>query len=165
MKMELEVELRDVPGQLSFVLDTVAEHGGNIESVIHKRADARGEWVPVNLHLEVAPARSHRLVDALREKVRVLSASGDTKGHPMALILVGHVFDNQLDDFLNVLYDAGCRVHRVQAEMSAREQPSAVFIDITADSEDGLVTGVAKLEALAAERGLTILRSLQEVDA
>ncbi len=164
MKMELEVELRDVPGQLSFVLDTVAEHGGNIESVIHKRGDARGEWVPVTVHLDIAPARSHRLVDALRQKVRVLEASGATMGHPMALILVGHVFDNKVDDFLNLLSDEGCRVHRVQAETSARENPSAVFVDVTGDSDEKLRAAVHKLEGLAAERGIAVLRSLPEVE-
>lgn len=163
MKMELEVELRDVPGQLSFVLDRVSEHGGNIDSVLHRRADARGEWVPVKLVLEIAPARAHRLVDALREKVRVLAASGEAKGLPMPLMLVGHVFDNRVDEFLEVLHASGCRIHRVQAEMTSKEAPSAVFIDLTADSDAGLQEALRQVEAMARERGLSLLRGLPEV--
>lgn len=165
MKMELEVELRDVPGQLSFVLDRISEHGGNVESVIHKRADARGEWVPVKVVLEIAPARSHRLVEALRAKVRVLAASGEAKGIPMPLTLIGHVFDNRVDEFLETLQGSGCRIHRVQAEMTSKEAPSAVFIDLTADSEAALDDAVAKVEAMAHDRGLSLLRGLPEVDA
>jgi len=165
MKMELEVELRDVPGQLSFVLDRVSEHGGNIDSVIHRRADARGEWVPVKVVLEIAPARAHRLVEALKEKVRVLQAAGEAAGHPLVLMLVGHVFDNRFDEFLDLLARGGCQVHRVQAEMTNKERPSAVFIDLTGGRQEDTREVVRQVEAMAAERGLTVLRSLPEVES
>lgn len=163
MKMELDVELRDVPGQLSFVLDRVTEHGGNIESVVHHRQDARGEWVPVRIVFEVAPMRAHRLVEALKERVRVLSASGEKKGHPMAFLLVGHVFDNHIDDYLEGLYESGCRVHRVQAEVTGKSAPSAVFIDITGDDEAAVGRAVDTLERLSAERDILLVRGLPEV--
>jgi ACT domain-containing protein len=167
MRLELEVELRDVPGQLGFVLDQVATFGGNVESIVHRRADTRGEWVPVALTLDIAPARSHRLVEALSKKVRVLQAGGKAAGVPLVVMLVGHVFDNRVEDFLNTFSEQGCRVHRVQAEMRDREHPSAVFVDVTADDEKALERTMERVESLAQERGIQVLRSLrdEEVEA
>lgn len=165
MKMELDVELRDVPGQLSHVLDRVTEYGGNIESVVHRRQDARGDWIPVRLVFEIVPARAHRLIEALKDKVRVLSAEGEAKGHALAVMLVGHVFDNRIDAFLDALDKSGCRVHRVQADVTSREQPSAVFIDMTAETEAASAAAIERLESLAEGTDVRIFRSLPEVAA
>lgn len=167
MRLELEVELRDVPGQLGFVLDQVATFGGNVESIVHKRMDTRGEWVPVLLTLDIAPARSHRLIEGLSQKVRVLRAGGKAAGVPMVVMLVGHVFDSRVEDFLNAFSEEGCRVHRVQAEMRDREHPSAVFVDLTADNEKALERTMQRVEQMAEERGIRLIKSLrdEEVEA
>lgn len=167
MRLELEVELRDVPGQLGFVLDQVAAFGGNVESIVHRRMDARGEWVPVALTLDIPPARSHRLVSALSKKVRVLQAGGKAAGVPMVVMLVGHVFDNQVEDFLNAFSEEGCQVHRVQAEMRDREHPSAVFVDVTAEDEKALERTLSRVEGLAEKRKIRLIKSLrdEEVEA
>ncbi len=164
MKMKLEVELRDVPGQLSFVLDRVSEHGGNVESVIHKRAAMHGEWVPVTVHLDIAPPRAHRLIEALRAKVRVLSAGDEAKGVPMPIMLVGHVFQNHVEQFLDALFASGCRIHRVQADISSQEHPSAVFIDLTGDSLEQVKAAVATLDKMAAGKGIAVIRGLPEAE-
>lgn len=167
MRLELEVELRDVPGQLGFVLDQVAAFGGNVESIVHRRMATKGEWVPVFLVLDIAPARSHRLVTALSEKVRVLQVGGKAAGVPMVMMLVGHVFDNQVEDFLNAFSEEGCRVHRVQAEMRDQSHPSAVFVDVTAQDEKALDRTVSRVQKMADERGIALIKSLrdEEVDA
>jgi ACT domain-containing protein len=160
LRLELEVELRDTPGQLSLVLDQIGAHGGNVQSVVHRRGDARGEWVPVRVVLDIAPDRAVRLLDRLKRDVRILSAGGEAQGHPFPFMLVGHVFDNRLEDFLNALEAEACRVHRVQAETRGRAYPSAVFVDVTAPGADELRSAIVRLEAMARERDLLLLKGL-----
>ena len=54
MKMDLVLELMDVPGQLVSVLDPISGLGANLVTVIHKR-DSKNEkgMIPVQLTLEV----------------------------------------------------------------------------------------------------------------
>ena len=62
----LTLDLQDKPGQLSGVLNVVAEHGGNVISVIHERNTDNTDVNGCMLHLEIE-TRNHEHIQNIRE--------------------------------------------------------------------------------------------------
>lgn len=162
MILDIQVELKDAPGQLGNVLAVVARYGGNIQSVHHEHGRQRGEWVPVRLKLEVLEEASEALVGALREEARVLNVSGNVRSIPYAFLVLGHVFQSQLTDLTDAIFAAGAEVRTVRAEVSGREQPSAVLVEIAAPDAGALARAQQGVAALAREKGLSYVGALAE---
>ena len=51
MKIDMKLELKDVPGTLIKVIEPISQHGGNIRSVLHLRTGM--DLVPVEILFEV----------------------------------------------------------------------------------------------------------------
>lgn len=68
MKMDLVLELMDVPGQLVSVLDPISGLGANLVTVIHKR-DSKNEkgMIPVQLTLEGERDSLDRVIERFKE--------------------------------------------------------------------------------------------------
>jgi ACT domain-containing protein len=162
MRLEVEVELPDVPGELSRVLDVVRDHGGNVLRVVHRRDEARGDRVPVEVALEVAPEAADRLVDALADETQLLSSRGQALAHPFCFLLVGHVFEAGVRAVTDALFERGCRVHGVEAAIRSQDRPSAVLVDVSADDPATLEAALKDVEDLARDHDLTVLRELPE---
>lgn len=161
MKLDILVELRDQPGQLSAVLATVGRYGGNIQSVQHARGKAHGEWVPVRLVLEVADDASQKLLDALREEFRVVSVEGQVAKIPYAFLLLGHVFQSKVNEFTDAVFKAGAEVRTLRAEITKESEPSAVLIEILAGDHETLEAARARVAQLAKSRGLVYVDALR----
>lgn len=158
--MKLEVELRDTPGELSRLLETVGRHGGNVEGVVHRRGDAHGEWVPVELNITIPHDVAERMVEELRDRVRVLTWEGRAASHPLAFLLVGHVFQANIAEVTDALFEAGCRVHEVQADIRDQDEVSAVYFDATARDEDARAMALERVGELAGAKDLVLVRDL-----
>lgn len=162
MRLEVEAELRDVPGELTRVLDVIRDHGGNVLRVVHRRDEARGDRVPVEIAVEIASEAGDPLVEALRDETQLLSSRGQALAHPFAFLLVGHVFEAGVRGVTDLLFERGCHVHAVEAAIRGRDRPSAVLVDVSADDEDTLTSALAAVEDLAREHDLTVIRELPE---
>ncbi|MHB8605902.1 MAG: ACT domain-containing protein [Thermoplasmatota archaeon] len=163
MKLDIQIELRDAPGQLQAALGVVARYGGNIQSVHHERGRQHGEWVPVRLRLECHDDAKKALLDALREEFRVVSVAGDEESIPFAFLLLGHVFQSQVADVTDAVFAAGAEVRGLRAEISGKESPSAVLVEIAARDAAALARAKDAVEALAKEKKLTYVAALEEV--
>lgn len=160
MRLELEVELPDRPGQLSGVLATVADHGANVVSVLHLHERARDGRVPVALTVEIPEAESLALVDALSREHQVLSV--DQEGGPSRAqaLLVGHAFEADLRAILEPVFDAGAEVAGVDARIEGRSEPSAVLVTLHAERAGQLEAGIEALRAEAGEAGLDVIEQV-----
>ena len=69
MKMDLVLELMDVPGQLVSVLDPISGLGANLVTVIHKR-DSKNEkgMIPVQLTLEGERDSLDRVIERFKDR-------------------------------------------------------------------------------------------------
>lgn len=159
-KLDILLELRDSPGQLSGALATVSRFGGNILSVLHEHGKRKGDWVPVRLVLEAPKESQDPLVNALKTECRVLSVSGAVTTVPFAFLLLGHVFQSQIQDVTDAVFQAGAEVRRVTAEIAARDEPSAALIEIAANSPAALAQARTSVQRLASSKGLTYVEAL-----
>lgn len=161
MKLEFEVELADSPGQLSELLQLVAQHGGNVVSVLHRHEKAVGGRVPVAVSADVPEPAAIKFLDALARRYRILRV--DREGGPAqaSLLLVGHVFEADLRKIFEALYSAGADVGEVDARLAGRAHPSAVLARASADDGPTLRRAVEQLRALAEPLGLTVIEQLE----
>lgn len=155
--MEIEVELRDSPGQLSGVLETMGRYGGNIVTVVHDRTRLRNGRLPVFVTLDAAEEGVAPMLEALRRDYRVLRAGGARDTHLGAFLLIGHVIQNDLSEVTEAVFKAGAEVRRIRADVSGREAPSAVMVDLASGSEAGLAAALRRVREISGERGYTFV--------
>ncbi len=160
MKLDILVELLDSPGQLSHTLMTVSRFGGNISSVLHERARRKGDYVPVRLVLEAPKEAVDPLIAALREECRVLTVSGAVASLPFAFLLLGHVFESQVQEITDAAFAAGAEVRRFTAEIATREEPSAALVELAAPDETILAAARERVREAAKRKGLVYVEAL-----
>lgn len=165
MRMEFELLLPDAPGTLAPVLELVAEHGGNVHSVVHRHEAAEDGDVPVVLAIEVPEDGALQLVGALTNRHRIVRM--DQEGGPArtSVLLSGHVFQARIDSMLEAVFDAGAEVDRVDARIAGRDSPSAALVELSARSEAELAAGLAALRQAAADAEIGLLESVEEPHA
>lgn len=156
-RMELEVELRDSPGQLSGVLDTIGRYGGNIVTIVHDRSRMRNGRLPVLLVFEASEEGVSPMLEAIRRDYRVLRTSGAKDTHLGAFLLIGHVIQNDLKQVTEAVFQAGAEVRRVRADVSARDAPSSVMVDVAAASDGALRAALKRVREISGERGYTFV--------
>lgn len=160
MKLDVILELRDSPGQLSAALATISRFGGNVVSVLHEHGKRKGDWVPVRIALEVAPDAQDALLGALKAESRVLSVAGATTTLPFAFLLLGHVFESRVHEITDAVFAAGGEVRRFTSEIASRDAPSAALVEIAAPTPEALAAVRAHVEQVARAKGLTYVEAL-----
>lgn len=138
----------------------MSRFGGNISSVLHERAKRKGDYIPVRLVLEAPPEAVEPLVQALREQSRVLSVSGHVASISHAFLLLGHVFQNDIQQITDEAFAAGAEVRRFTAEISARDEPSAALVEVAAPTQDVLQAARERVKTVAAAKGLVYVEAL-----
>lgn len=164
MKIDLLVELRDSPGQLSQALATVSRFGGNVISVLHEHGKRKGDWVPVRIVLDVPKEGVDPLVNALKAEARVLGVSGAATSVPFAFLLLGHVFESHVQEITDAVFASGAEVRRFSAEVTARDQPSAALVEVAAPTAEALAETRERVGALARAKGLVYVEALGGAD-
>lgn len=100
MRMNLVLELLDVPGQLVSVLEPISGLGTNLVTVIHKR-DAKNEngKIPVQLTLEGEQENLNRVIDRFDDLgFTIIEKDGVINKEFISTILIGHIVDKDVRD-------------------------------------------------------------------
>lgn len=164
MKLDILVELRDSPGQLSQTLAAVSRFGGNVQSVLHEHGKRKGDWVPVRIVLDVPKENVDALVAGLKAECRVIQVGGAVASLPYAFLLLGHVFESQVQDVTDAVFAAGAEVRRFSAEIASREAPSAALVEIAAPNPAILAEARERVASVARSKGLVYVEALGGVE-
>lgn len=100
MRLNLVLELLDVPGQLVSVLEPISGLGANLVTVIHKR-DSKNEngKIPVQLTLEGEQESLNRVVKRFEElNITIIEKDGFINKELISTILIGHIVDKDVRD-------------------------------------------------------------------
>ena len=103
MRINLVLELLDVPGQLVSVLEPISGLGANLVTVIHKR-DFKNEngMVPVQLTLEGDQENLNSVVTRFEELgITIVEVDGIVKKEKVSTILFGHIVDKDIRDTMD----------------------------------------------------------------
>lgn len=164
MKLDVSLELRDSPGQLSAALATISRFGGNVQSVLHEHGRKKGDWVPVRVVVDVPKENADALLAGLKEEHRIISVSGALASLPFAFLLLGHVFESHVHEVTDAIFAAGAEVRSFKAEIESRESPSAALVEIAAHTPDALRDARERVAAIAKRKGLVYVEALGGVE-
>jgi ACT domain-containing protein len=136
MRLNLVLELLDVPGQLLDVLDPIGKLGANIVAVIHQR-DVKTERGTIPVHISVEGDREtlKRVLKSIEEMdIQIIEVDGVVKKEKITTILVGNIIDKDLKETIKVLNNInGVRVADLNLKMSDNPEESVSRIVIEAD--------------------------------
>ena len=136
MRLNLVLELLDVPGQLLDALDPIGKLGANIVAVIHQR-DVKTErgTIPVHISIEGDRETLKRVLKSIEKMdIQIIEVDGVVRKEKLTTILIGDIVDKDLKETIKVLNNMkGVRVADLNLKMSDNPEESASRIVIEAD--------------------------------
>ena len=105
MRLNLVLELLDVPGQLLDALDPIGKLGANIVAVIHQR-DVKTErgTVPVHITIEGDEETLKRVLNSIEEtNIQIMEVDGVVRKEKITTIFIGNIIDQDLKETVTVL--------------------------------------------------------------
>ena len=135
MRMNLVLELLDVPGQLVNVLEPISGLGANLVTVIHKR-DYKNDngKVPVQLTLEGEQKDLQNVIKRYEDLgFSIIEMDGVVKKEKISTILFGHIVDQDLRDTMDRINALeGVLIVAFDIKLNGEEKSTAL-INIEAD--------------------------------
>jgi ACT domain-containing protein len=128
MRLNLVLELLDIPGQLMDVLEPVGRLGANIVTVIHQR-DVKTErgTVPVQITIEGDEETLNKVIKVLEsQNIQIMAIDGVLRKETIRTILIGDIVDKDVKDVLNKFNEVeGVKVADFNLKMSDHPGKSA----------------------------------------
>ena len=130
MRMNLVLELLDVPGQLVSVLEPISGLGANLVTVIHKR-DFKNDhgMVPVQLTLEGEHEDLKKVVNRFEELgFSIIEMDGVVKKETITTIFFGHIVDQDLRDTMDRINELdGVVIVAFDIKLNGEEKSTALI--------------------------------------
>ena len=130
MRMNLILEILDVPGQLVSILSPIGELGANLVTIVHKREIKAEEGkVPVQITLEGERENLQAVTDKFKEMgVNLLEVDDTIKKEKLSTILYGHIIDTDLRDSVDKINAVdGLVVSDLQLKLKFKNNNLKVF--------------------------------------
>ena len=100
MRMNLILEILDVPGQLVSILNPIGELGANVVTIVHKREIKAEEGkAAIEIAIEGERENLQAVVDRFKEmNISLIEVDDTIKKEKLSTILYGHIIDSDLRD-------------------------------------------------------------------
>ncbi len=165
MRIELDIELKDKPGQLVRALEPISRLGGNLISVIHLREElSKSGRVPVHIILELEEYIAlERILKELEKMDIWVSKVGEAERKKrLTVMLIGHVVDTDIRDTIDRLNKIpGTMVADMSLSMPNPEKETSALMDIEIKAPERIGPALAELDKISKEKGLMIIKSLE----
>ena len=166
MKVGLDIVLRDVPGQLVMALEPISKFGGNIISIVHEREAIKGGRVPIRVNVEVESNENlKRIITELEKQDIWVSKAGEIKKkEKITVLLTGHIVDTDLRDTIDKMNEIkGVMVADVALAMPHPDKESSARMDIEVSEKAKAKTALDRLDEIAREKKLVVIKSLEGI--
>ncbi|NQE54668.1 hypothetical protein C5S29_13850 [ANME-1 cluster archaeon GoMg3.2] len=163
MKISMDLELEDIPGQLVHALEPVSDFGGNIVSVLHQRDKKTPSGrVPVQLVVEIEEKRLDKLVDGLKGKgMNVVRIGKERLKESMVVLLIGHIVHSDMRETIDSIDSTGfAEVVKLSLSMPGVDKKSSASVTLSAIGEDELNEALAILEEATNKKDIMVISSI-----
>ncbi|MEM2933738.1 MAG: amino acid-binding protein [Methanocellales archaeon] len=164
MRVTLDLELKDVPGQLVMALTPISEYEGNIISIVHHHGDKtpRGT-VPVSITFEIVKENLSKLIDKLEKLGVIIKRVGEERLiESISVILIGHIVHSDLRDTIDRIDTTGfAEVVDLAMSMPGVDKTSSARITINATGREELRKALMVLRNIAREKDLLVIEPIQ----
>ena len=161
MRMDLVLELLDVPGQLVKALEPISGVGVNLVTVIHKR-DYKNENgnVPVQLTVEGEQEDLLRLIQRFEDLgFSIIEMDGVVKKEKISTILFGHIVDQDLRDTMDRINELdGVVIVAFDTKLNGEEKSTALInIEANIGKKQDVFNRIAEI---AEEKDLLVINEV-----
>lgn len=164
MRLAMDLELQDVPGQLLTALQPLKDNKANIISVVHHRdRKTPTGMIPVRVVVEVDGSKIETVKTQLKESgVSVVRAGEDRLIEEVPVVLVGHILHSDLGDTVDRIDSTGfAEVVDLDLTMPGIEEPSTAYLRIRATGKDEIQKALAVLRVVGAEKKLLVIEPIE----
>ncbi|WP_407377731.1 amino acid-binding protein [Methanobrevibacter sp.] len=161
MRMNLVLELLDVPGQLVSVLEPIGALGANLVTVIHKR-ELKNEqgMVPVHITIEGERDNLFNVIEKFDELgISIVEMDGVVKKEMVSTILYGHIVDQDVRDTMDRINALkGVVIVGFDLKLDGEKESTAL---ITIETDYGIKQKVfEKIKEIAEEKQLLMINEV-----
>ena len=164
MRLAMDLELQDIPGQLLLALQPFKDNKANIISVVHHRdrKTPRG-MIPVRFVVEMDRSKIDTVKAQLKDSgISVVRAGEDRFIEAVSVVLVGHVLDSDLGDTINRIDSTGfAEVMDLALTMTGVDEPSSAFLKIQATGKAEIQKALAVLREVGVEKKLLVIEPIE----
>lgn len=161
MKMNLVLELLDVPGQLVSVLEPIGSLGANLVTVIHKREFKNEQgMVPVHLTIEGERENLFNVIQKFDDLgISIVEMDGVVKKEMVSTILYGHIVDRDVRDTMDRINALkGVTVAGFDIKLDGEKESTAL---VTVETDYGKKQFVFdKIKEIAEEKELLMINEV-----
>jgi len=164
MRLSMDLELQDIPGQLLLAMQPLKDYKANIISVVHHRdrKTPRG-MIPVRFVVEMDRSKIEIVKTKLRESgISVVRVGEDRFIEAVSVVLVGHVLDSNLGDTVNRIDSTGfAEVMDLSLAMPGVNEPSSAYLKIRATGKTEIQKALTILREVGAEKKLLVIEPIE----
>jgi ACT domain-containing protein len=160
MKISMDIELKDIPGQLVLALKPVSGLGGNILSVLHQRdKKTPAGRIPVELVIEIEEKRLERLVEQLEEQGVSVVRTGEVRlRESMVVLLIGHIVHSDLGETIDSIDRTGfAEIVGLSLSMPSVDEESSASVTLSAIGKKELDDALMILERTASKKDIIVI--------
>ncbi|MCW3134864.1 MAG: hypothetical protein N2V78_11110 [Methanophagales archaeon] len=163
MKISMDIELKDIPGQLVLALKPVSDLGGNILSVLHQRDKKTPSGrIPVQLVFEMEERGLDRLIARLKERgVNVVRIGKERLKESMVVLLIGHIVHSDIRETIDSIDSTGfAEVVELSLSMPGVDKKSSASVTLSAIGKEELKEALGILERTVNKKGIMVISSI-----
>ena len=164
MRVSMDIELKDIPGQLLLALRPVSEYKGNLISVVHhhEKRTPRGT-IPVQLVFEIKPENLNNIISSLEDSgIGIARVDEKIYFEHGAVILIGHIVHTDIQDTIDTIDNTGyAEVVDLNLSMPKVKMPSSASLKIDAVSKEDLTSAIQILKEIAKKKDLLVIEPIQ----
>jgi len=163
MRITMDLELKDIPGQLVKALEPISDSGGNIVSVVHhhEQRTNRGT-IPLQVVFEMDDG-----LDALKEKlesrgIKVVRFNEMRLLERKTVVLVGHIIHSDIRDTIEHIDSTGyAEVVDLAMSMPGISLKSSARIGISATGKAEMKKAMRLLRDIAKQKDLLFIEPIE----
>jgi ACT domain-containing protein len=164
MRLAMDLELQDIPGQLLLALQPLRDSKANIISVVHHRENKtpRG-MIPVRLVVEMDRSKIETVKKQLSDSgISVVRAGEDRFIEAISVVLVGHILDSDLGDTIKRIDSTGfAEVRDLSVAMPGIDDPSSAYLRIRATGKAEIQKALTILREIGIEKKLLVIEPIE----
>lgn len=162
-RISMDLELKDIPGQLALALIPLSEFKGNLVGVFHHREKRTPSGrIPVNMAFEIAPANLAPLLEKLAENdISVARVNEDRLIEQLSVILIGHIVHTDIKDTIDAIDKTGsAEVIDLSLSMPKINGESSAHMIISATGKNELEHARSLLLDIAKGKNLLVIEPI-----
>ncbi|AKB85643.1 amino acid-binding protein [Methanococcoides methylutens] len=164
MRVSMDIELKDAPGQLLLALNPISELKGNLKSIVHHHEERTPRsTIPVQVVFEVEPENLDLIISRLEENgIGVARVDEKRFMEHGAVILIGHIVHTDIQDTIDTIDKTGfAEVVDICLSMPHIDTQSSASLKIDAIGRKELHEAMSVLREVAHKKDLLVVEPIE----